>query len=263
MSQHSLKLSVANGYSRYALVALIVANVMPLFGVVFFDWSAFLVMLLYWFENGITGLFNVPKILLAGRYAPGMPAIGVRRSSGSGTPLERVLVRIPNLFLSAFFCVHYGFFWFVHGVFVFELFGNERGFSMIGGPSPFDRAMSALTSDSVLLICAVGLFVSHGVSFFLNYIGRREFAGSQCVTQMFKPYARVVVLHMALIAAGFIVMLLGSSAWVLVPFVLFKLGLDVASHLVEHALLGGGEGAKGFSFIRRDTAMEQETEEWE
>ncbi len=45
-----------------ALVALIVANAIPLFGVVFLGWNVWTILVIYWLENGIVGVFNVLKM---------------------------------------------------------------------------------------------------------------------------------------------------------------------------------------------------------
>src|SRR5947199_7622205 len=50
--------------SRSALL-LVAANAIPLVGVLFFGWSLWTILVLYWAENGIVGLWTVPKILLA------------------------------------------------------------------------------------------------------------------------------------------------------------------------------------------------------
>jgi hypothetical protein len=50
--------------SRSAVV-LLVANLIPLVGVLFFGWSLLTILVLYWLENGIVGLWNLPRILLA------------------------------------------------------------------------------------------------------------------------------------------------------------------------------------------------------
>jgi len=61
--------------SRSALV-LLVANLIPLVGVVFFGWSLLTVLVLYWVENGIVGFWNVPKIILArGSVIPTLPEL--------------------------------------------------------------------------------------------------------------------------------------------------------------------------------------------
>src|SRR5207247_7425498 len=46
-------------------IALLVANAIPLIGVLFFGWSLLTILVLFWIENGIVGFWNVPRILLA------------------------------------------------------------------------------------------------------------------------------------------------------------------------------------------------------
>jgi hypothetical protein len=47
-----------------SIQALTVANLVPLFGVVFLGWDAAAIVLLYWIENLIIGLFNVLRMIL-------------------------------------------------------------------------------------------------------------------------------------------------------------------------------------------------------
>ena len=51
--------------SSLTVVFLVAVNLIPLFGVLFLGWGLFPIMVLYWLENGIVGLFNLPKIALA------------------------------------------------------------------------------------------------------------------------------------------------------------------------------------------------------
>ncbi|MES1239846.1 MAG: DUF6498-containing protein, partial [Chloroflexota bacterium] len=50
--------------SRSAIL-LVAANLIPLVGVLLFGWSLWTILVLYWVENGIVGLWNVLRILLA------------------------------------------------------------------------------------------------------------------------------------------------------------------------------------------------------
>jgi len=72
--------------SRSALV-LLVANAIPVVGVLFFDWSLLTILVLYWLENGIIGFWNVPKILMAkGSVLPRLPDLpdaAARAATGS------------------------------------------------------------------------------------------------------------------------------------------------------------------------------------
>lgn len=59
--------------SRSAMV-LLVANAIPIVGVLFFGWSLMTILVLYWLENGIIGFWNVPKIVTSqGSVIPTLP----------------------------------------------------------------------------------------------------------------------------------------------------------------------------------------------
>ena len=59
---------------RASSIVLIVANLLPLLGVIFLDWDAFSIVALYWVENVVLGLINVLKLIvakgLAGHWRP-------------------------------------------------------------------------------------------------------------------------------------------------------------------------------------------------
>jgi hypothetical protein len=82
------------------------------------------------------------------------------------------------------------------------------------------------------------LIVSHGFSFFWNYIGRGEFRRVSPDRLMGQPYARIVVLHIAIIFSGFLLILFRSPIVGLLLLIILKICLDVSSHLREHARLG-------------------------
>ena len=44
-----------------SLAALVIANAIPLVGVLFLGWTVFPLVLLYWLENVVVGGFNVPS----------------------------------------------------------------------------------------------------------------------------------------------------------------------------------------------------------
>ena len=193
--------------SRMAIVSLVVANLVPLAAVLSGRWSLFSVMFLYWAENAVIGGYNVLKILLA---------------QGGSRP-SAWPARLP---LALFFAMHYGIFWFVHGIFVFVLFGGQgmRGFNLW-------RSVQ-ITPD---LWSVLGLLIlSHGISFTNNFVGRREYLVVTPQEQMMQPYTRVIILHVVVLAGGFLVMLLGQPLPALVLLVVLKTGFDLRAHLAEH-----------------------------
>jgi hypothetical protein len=193
-----------------AVLFLIAVNTIPLFGVLFFGWSLFAIMFLYWIENGIIGFFNVFKIALARAPGPSRFTVGGRPISPSNKELRIV-----------FFIVHYGVFWTVHGVFVFAFFGMSSGlFSGVGLRG--------------VAIAAAALFLSHGVSFLVNFLGKEEYLTVSPDQQMTEPYSRVVALHVTILAGGFLAGSLGAPLAALVLLVLLKTAIDLFAHLREH-----------------------------
>jgi hypothetical protein len=85
-----------------SLLALIAANLAPLFGVLFFGWDAAAIVLLYWIENLIIGAYNILRMIL----------VKVKSQSE----------QFKKLFIIPFFCVHFGGFCAVHGFFLLTFF---------------------------------------------------------------------------------------------------------------------------------------------
>jgi hypothetical protein len=199
---------------RPSVLVLIVANLVPILGVVWFRWEVFPLVFLFWFENVIVGVFNVLRMLLA------MPQHGLGWAA--------------KLFMIPFFCFHYGMFTFVHGVFVIGLFGG--GFRH-GAPFPDEHAILQLVIEKHLTWAILGLAISHGFSFAYNYLWLGEFRRAALPVLMQQPYSRVVVLHLAILGGGFLMAALGSPVAGLVLLVLLKIVVDVRAHLRERQKL--------------------------
>lgn len=205
---------------------LIAVNTVPLVGVLLFDWSLFSIVFLYWIENGIVGFFNVLKIAWSRKPI----------SSESGFTINgRPVGRAGKLFIIPFFMFHYGMFWVVHGVFVIVFFGllGGRFFTDSSGPPGDIGGFSGFEPRGVA-IAAAALFLSHGVSFVVNFVGEREYLNVSPDKQMMEPYSRVVVLHATILGGGFLAAYLGTPLASLVLMIILKTALDLRAHLREH-----------------------------
>jgi hypothetical protein len=77
------------------------------------------------------------------------------------------------------------------------------------------------------------LFISHGASFFFNYLGRGEFLTASPASQMWAPYGRLVVLHLTIIFGAFAIAFVGAPIGALVVLVMVKTIIDLVLHLRE------------------------------
>jgi len=189
-------------------LALLAANLVPLAGVLLGQWKLGDVMVLFWSESAIIGFYTALKMAVAGKWA--------------------------SLFAVPFFVGHFGGFMAVHFMFVYGLFFD--GFAG-GGPEPGVRA--ELAGVFVPLWPALAaLFVSHGVSFAVNFLGQREYTGATVQNLMTAPYKRVIVMHLTIIFGGWLAMLLKTPAPALALLILLKVAADLRAHTREHAGAG-------------------------
>ena len=209
-----------------SLIALISANLIPLAGVFFFNWDVAFIVILYWAENLIAGFYNILKIALV-------------RTGKS-------IVNSQKLFIIPFFCLHYGAFCGMHGLFltVFFKIGESSPFPANEETWPLHLVFIQLLFNVVAKIWAnrpaemiwalLGLFISHGVSFVENFILGGEYRNSTIKELMHQPYQRIMVMHIAIIAAGVFVMKFNSPMPMLIILIFLKIVFDIFLHRRLH-----------------------------
>ena len=202
------------GSSVGAVAALIVANLVPLIGVLFFGWSVWNILIVYWLENGVVGAFNVLKMATA--QGAGLPE-GMTAHQPPGRrdqedeahpvlhrPLRPVLGRAWHLRADPAVPVH-------------------RGARSASGVDP-----------ATILFAAIVLGISHGVSYWWNYLHGGEYRRMSAAQLMFAPYGRLLVLHMTIILGAVAIGTTGASRRRWRFSSLIKIALDLGLHLAEH-----------------------------
>jgi hypothetical protein len=231
MSSHVVRDRITDALlqtDRVSLVALVFANVFPLIGVLALGWNAGEIVLLYWWENLIVGAYAVLRMTLAKMN-------------------DRSLIG-GKLFMIPFFFVHYGGFCAVHGIFLLAMFAGDDvadnafpdGPHFWLGPLVFVELLFGVVGAAWAqlgmgaLVALTGMAVSHGVSFVQNYLRGGEWRKATYVGEMFRPYGRIVLLHICVIFGAFLVVLLGSPLLMVALLVLVKTAVDVAMHVALH-----------------------------
>ena len=85
-----------------------------------------------------------------------------------------------------------------------------------------------------VLLAVVALAISHGLSFWFNYLGRGEYRRTSPAGQMFAPYGRLVVLHITIIVGGMAIALTGAPAAAARDPRRAQDVMDIGFHLAEH-----------------------------
>jgi len=184
---------------------LIVANAVPIIGVLFWGWDALAILVLYWLESVIIGILNIPKILAC------------RKTEEGGFSMT-----FANLFVAGFFTIHYGMFAGVHGAFLAQVFGARP---LMGG----------LLSGGPILWTAVTFLISHLFSMVVNFFGKKEYLGRIPGKQMFSVYGRVFVMHIVVLLGGFAVQIFGAPVLAVILLIILKTIMDLIAHRKEHA----------------------------
>ncbi len=195
-----------------SLLLLILANLVPLAGILFFEWSLFSVLFFYWLETVVVGVLNIPKMIMAkGMDQKLKDGLNQLPKSKRGAAYAAV-----RMFTILFFMFHFGMFAFVHGIFVFQLYG------------PADVSMFGV------LLALSTFLVSHGHSLVINFLRNKEYVTRSINQQMGQPYKRVVILHVAILFGAFPLLLFKSSIMAVLILIGFKTGIDIILHTKEH-----------------------------
>ena len=231
--------------SKSSSIVLVIVNLLPLAGVLWLGWEVVDILLLYWTESVIIGVINVlrmiasqsgnnlssllPSVLSSLVPASRQPKL-VAREEMLTAALDQIDVRIPVIaikwFIIPFFILHYGMFCYGHLSAVVGFFGNQ---GLSGG---FGDSIPALANTS-FWISVAAIAASHLFSYFNNFLGKGEFKRVSIVTLMFRPYGRIMVMHVSIIFGAGGAMLLGNPLPILLVLVIAKTMLDLRMHNKE------------------------------
>lgn len=190
---------------RASAIVLVVANLVPLFGVLLFDWQVFNVVLLYWVENVVIGAINVVRMLIA----------GPRR-------------KFP---LVLFFIAHYGIFCFAHLQGLTTLLDGPDDIGVVWQQffaMPWEQALR-----SPLWIGIAAIAASHLFSLFANFVANGEYQRTTIGKLMSRPYGRIVVLQIAILLGAALIQWLGTPIGMLIALIGVKIVMDLRLHSAE------------------------------
>lgn len=213
-----------------SVIAMVLANMTPIIGILFLHWDTLVVISLYWSETLIVGFYAILKFVFA-------PAQRVK--------FGKKLIVIP------LFSWFFG--WFISGygiaiVFFFVIFPNlnkpesEWSVSMPEGdffnalwPGPLALFQLGIEAARVLYyVVPIGvgiplffLMMSHGVSFVNDYLVKGNRHHVNFGQLLGYPFARVFILHIALMVGGFLIFLFSPNMVIVICLVIVKCWMEV------------------------------------
>lgn len=195
--------------SDYVLIA---ANLLPVIGVWFLQWSPVEVFMVYALETIIIGFFTLLKMGISTFFKK----TDVWYNNGSSQ-------RISGLFFMLFFLVHYGMFVAIQtGLFLnVSGIGKELNLSFL---SFFLHWPSFFKGD--LLYMLIGFFISYGFRMYWDFIRTGTYRTLPMMLLMFQPYGRIFVQQFTVII-GSIFLSFGAGKIFILVFACIKIFFEV------------------------------------
>ncbi len=223
---------------RYLLqpstLILIAANLVPLVGVIFWDWDAFVLLMLYWLETAVIAFWTIVRIATFPRDALG--DIHFEGSDKTASPLG----------LAAFFMLHAGIFMGVHFLFLWELFSGDWPRKIHGLRDFVDQVIVA----TGLWVPLIALFIGRGLLMMFESVepslrrllrlaprppDQSAAMLSPAETVLFGLYARIFIMQLTIILSAWFALVVGTvGAYVFL--IALKTAIDVAFQVGAEAL---------------------------
>ena len=196
-----------------SLMFLLLTNLVIIVCAVLQQWSVADLLWVYWGQGVIIGYYNVHRIVdldrfssdgIMGRLGPAEPTCETQRCT------------------AVCFALHYGLFHLVYGVFLLVTFRIHPDFPLAG-----------------LLLCILAFWFTHRYSY--HYNRERDCVVPNIGSLMFFPYARIIPMNLVILLGGQFV---GGDRRALVLLLLFKTGVDIAMHVIEHVLASSSQASR-------------------
>ena len=188
-------------------------NLIPLAGVLIWDWQIVTVLAAYFIETLVVGLYTIVRMFT-------LSILHNKNNDYNG---------FATIGLIPFFIVHYGFFIFVQLGILTAILGDLAGVEMLkNATSMWDgnrKFLGAAFYDEGYIFVA-GLLVSHGLFLIQNFFLNDEYKEANAMVEMFRPYGRILVQQLLVIVGGFVIMIVQHPLPFLILLILLKTFID-------------------------------------
>lgn len=193
-------------------IYLIVANLLPVYGVWVLGWNAIEVFIVYAMETLIVGMLTVLKLSIA----------SASGNKSNDWYVDDKKVKQPGILFIIFFIVHYGIFAAVQTTIFSESANiNPPGSGLLYF---FFHWYHFINKNIALMLC--GFIVSWLARSFIPFIVNREYKTTSMMRLMFEPYGRIFVQQLTVLLGSMFLVLAGGKFFVLI-FAFVKIFVDV------------------------------------
>jgi hypothetical protein len=224
------------------MLATLIGNLIPLYGVLYWQWDTFQLLMLYWMETAIIACWTLLRLARLSASDRGEITVNGRPRPAS------------QFALVGFFAFHSGVFILVHLLFLWVFFSQDW-LKKVHGVASFFSELFVVNNIWVALIF---MFIASGISFLVDSAEPPQRAAGQAGKKSDRVgsivgglYARIVIMQIAIIFGAMISGMSGSMA-PLVIVIALKTLIDVGAS-------GSFQIGKNLSFSSRDKKVEIDT----
>ncbi|MCW5678708.1 MAG: hypothetical protein KIT65_12260 [Xanthobacteraceae bacterium] len=190
------------------LAIVLISNLIPLAGVLYWGWSTFVLLMLYWTETAIIAFWTLMRILIGGDFG------------------KNIFSEITGrLFFFTFFLVHSSGFMLGHFIFLWSFFsGQTKGNPQL--TEEFFRTMPVqfwdgiIVANGLLLPLAIS-FIGRGIAFVIEMarlplwkrlVDEDNAGGTKPGPLVGGLYTRIIIMHLVILAGAALAQKFGSLA---------------------------------------------------
>jgi hypothetical protein len=220
-------------YKKPSVISLVAINLCLLVLAIFLQWSLFEILFIFWAETLVIGVFNIFKMLII----PRKPKMSSELKEGKASTEEQLLFLAKlGLTIFKFFAIVFSTFLFfgfcyIQLMMISILFGGGEMKSF----EEFQFSDISLDDWTSFYIGVGSILFSHAVSFVSNYLGKKEYLNLRLRRQMFAPFRRILLVWIVSFGTMYVIHKFGNdSVYLLIPFFVVKIILDLRQHHLEH-----------------------------
>lgn len=201
--------------SLLALVLIVLTNAIPAVGLLWLGWDAGQLLVLFWCESVIVGLFTLPRIVTAQGIDP--PTIRKGVVMPNDVPLNPIAGVVT-------FVLNYGAFCVVHGMFLNRMvLPDDDSFGFVNPVHMVERFLDRSGFAPALVVIAATQLLLLATNWFLP--GTYRVSGRR--TEMSRPYVRVVALHLGVMFGGWMLFSAGAPGQALLILCAVKAAMEL------------------------------------
>jgi hypothetical protein len=202
-------------------IILLLANIVPILGVLFWNWDLANILLLYWAETAMIAISALVKIFSYPSASYSFNKKPLKTKSKMGIFLLKIL-------FCSFLLLHMGGFMAAHLGFLFAVLSSKE---YLPTELSLEVILNAFQAQRIALY---SLCFSHAFSLVYNYFIKGERYIIKDDNFMIAPYKRIMLFHITLIIGAWIIATTKSGALMLTFFIMLKILVDLRSHTKEH-----------------------------